>query len=334
MYDKSAIRKGMSIAALGVAGLTLAACGGGASGGGITLDFANSYPSSHPHNKCGTQVVKDKIESQNLDMSVEIFPNSQLGADAERFTSVTTGDIDMDLQGGSALSTAYAPIGVLDMFYAFDGPDDLFKWFDSKASAKVKKDFEAETGAKILGVWYFGMRDFTANEPIREPSDLQGLRIRFPDSPVYLKDAKAVGANATAVAFEEVYLSLQQGIVDGQENPISTIKAESFDEVQDYVSLTDHQTGAQLVVISDKTWDKLNSKQQDALRTAVREARAKDRKCIEDAREKILADWKSSGDIEVVDDVDRDAFAKKAEDYFLSHLEGRQLELYKSIGHG
>jgi len=244
-----------------------------------------------------------------------------------------SGDIDMDLQGSSALSTAYAPIGVLDMFYAFDGPDDLFAWFDGEDSQQLKDDFEAKTGAHILDVWFFGMRDFTANTPIRTPEDLDGLRIRFPDSPVYLQDAKAVGANATAVAFEEVYLALQQGIVDGQENPISTIEANSFDEVQDYVSLTDHQTGAQLVLISGDKWNALSPEQQKAVEKAASETRAEDRKCIEDAREEILSEWRDSGSIEVIDDVDREAFASKAEAYFLSHLKGEQLELYKAIGH-
>lgn len=337
MYRKRLFRRAMPVALLSVVGLVSAACGGAASSGNgedtVTLTFANSYPMSHPHNKCGTQVVKKKIESQELGMTVEIFANSQLGGDTERFPSVQSGDIDIDLQGGSALSTSYPPIGVLDMFYAFPGPDELFNWFDSDASQKLKREFKKKTDVKILDAWFFGYRDFTANSPIRKPADLKGQRIRFPDSPIYLQAAKAIGANATPVAFEELYLALQQGIVDGQENPVSLIKAKSLNEVQDYVSLTDHQTGAQLVIVSSKTWNELSKKQQQALDKAVHQARAKDRQCIEQARKETLDKWRQPGGIKVIDDVHRKAFQSKVVDYYLSHLKGRQLELYKAF-HG
>lgn len=209
----------------------------------------------------------------------------------------------------------------------------MFTWFDSDASQQVKRKFEKKTGVKILDVWFFGYRDFTANAPIRKPSDLNGLRLRFPDSPIYLQAAKAIGANATPVAFEELYLALQQGIVDGQENPVSLIKAKSLNEVQDYISLTDHQTGAQLVIVSSKTWNKLSERQQQAVDKAVHQARANDRQCIEQAREKTLDKWRQPGGIKVIDNVNRKAFESKVVDYYLANLKGRQLELYKSF-HG
>src|SRR5690606_3028093 len=119
--------------------------------------------------------------------------------------SVMSGDIDMDVQGSAALGSAYEPIGVFDAAYAFDDADHMFSFFDSEASDDMKQGFEEATGAKILDVWYFGDRHFTANQPIRTPEDLSGLRMRFPDSPIYLANAEAMGANPTAVAFEEVY---------------------------------------------------------------------------------------------------------------------------------
>ena len=100
-----------------------------------------------------------------------------------------------------------------------------------------------------LGAWSAGMRHFTANEPIREPGDLDGLRMRFPNSPQFLMNAEALGADATEVAYEELFLALQQGTVDGQENPIVNIDAISLDEVQDYISLSSHQANSNLVII-------------------------------------------------------------------------------------
>lgn len=299
--------------------------------GTVTLSFANSYTANHPHTRCGIQAVADAVNGQDLGVKIETFPNSQLGNDSTRFTSVRSGDLDMDVQGSSALAASHAPVGVLDMAYVFDGPDHLFAFFDGQQGTGLKTEFAKATGAQVLDVWYFGMRHFTANSPIREPEDLKGLRMRFPDSKIYLENAKAVGATPTAVAFEELYLSLQRKIIDGQENPIPTIAEKSLDEVQTHVSLTGHQTGSQLIVINGASWKKLTSEQQKALQKAVSDTRAKNRKCIEEDEAKILAEWKSKGEPAIVEDVDRNAFATKARAYFNENLEGRQAELFKAI---
>lgn len=318
-------------AALLAAGCT--AMGGNDSDGdgSVTLSFANSYTTEHAHTKCGIQAVADQINAQDIGVTIETFPNSQLGGDTERFTSVMAGDVDMDVQGSSALASTFAPIGVLDMAYAFDGPDQLFDFFDSEAATTLKDDFAAKTGTRILDVWFFGMRHFSANKAIRTPQDLQGLRMRYPDSPVYLENAKAVGANATAVAFEEVYLALQQGIIDGQENPVPTIAEKSFDEVQSHVSLSGHQTGSQLIVINEEKWQQLSPEQQEALQTSVHETRAKNRQCIENKEAEILEQWRGGGEMTVVEDVDREAFARRAEEYFNKTLSGEQLAVYQSV---
>jgi tripartite ATP-independent transporter DctP family solute receptor len=324
------------------AALVLVACGGGdgageggdanaSSGEEVKLAFANSYTTEHPHTRCGIQKVADEINGQDLGLDIEVFPNSQLGGDVDRVASVGTGDLEMDVQGSSALGSVYEPIGVMDAAYAFDDADHLFEFFDSDASDQLKQEFEEAAGMHILDVWYFGDRHFTANQPIRTPEDLKGLRMRFPDSPQYLANAKAIGASATAVAFEEVFLALQQGIVDGQENPIPTIAEMSFDEVQSHVSLSGHQIGSQMVVINSEVWDSLSSEQQDALQTVVSETRSENRACIEAAEEEILQEWADSGAMEVVEDVDRDAFQQKAEAYFRDNLSEQQLAVYDAI---
>lgn len=316
-----------------VAALTLAGCGGGGGSddGGITLSFSNSYGDDHPHTRCGIDVVAEKVDKADAGMTVDTFPNSQLGDNTETFSSVMSGDIDMDVQGSAALGSTYEPIGVFDAAYAFDDADHLFGFFDSEASTTVKQDFEEATDTKILDVWYFGDRHFTANQAIRKPADLEGLRMRFPDSPIYLENAKALGADATTVAFEEVYLALQQGTADGQENPIPTISSDNFDEVQSHISLTSHQIGSQMIVVSGQTWERLSGEQQDVLQQAVSETRAENRKCIEKAEAEILDEWKAGGTIEIVDDVNVEAFRGQAREYFRDNLEGKSLELYEAF---
>ncbi|RNL84206.1 DctP family TRAP transporter solute-binding subunit [Halostreptopolyspora alba] len=320
-------------AVLSVSTVTLAGCGGGGESddGAITLSFSNSYTEDHPHTRCGIDLVAEKVDEADAGMTVETFPNSQLGDNTETFSSVMSGDIDMDVQGSAALGSTYEPIGVFDAAYAFDGADHLFDFFDSDASETIKRDFEEATDTRILDVWYFGDRHFTANEPIREPADLEGLRMRFPDSPIYLENAEALGAEPTTVAFEEVYLALQQGTVDGQENPIPTIDSDNFDEVQSHVSLTSHQIGSQMIVVSGQSWEQLSGEQRDVLQRAVNETRSENRSCIEEAEAEIVEEWESEGTIEIVDDVDVETFRSQAREYFGENLDGESLELYEAF---
>lgn len=324
---------GIRVAALvPAAALVLTACGsGGDDTDGPTLTFSNSYTEDHPHTRCGIDLVAEQVADSGAGFSIDTFPGSQLGDNTETFASVMSGDIDMDVQGSAALGSAYEPIGVFDAAYAFDDADHMFSFFDSEASEDMKQGFEEATGAKILDVWYFGDRHFTANQPIRTPDDLSGLRMRFPDSPIYLSNAEAMGASPTTVAFEEVYMALQQGTVDGQENPIATIDADNFDEVQSHVSLSGHQIGSQMIVVSGQTWEQLSGEQQEVLQEAVTEVREENRACMEEAESEILAEWESSGAMEVVDDVDLDTFRGQVHEYFLSNLEGEDLELYEAF---
>ena len=298
----------------------------------ITLKIGSSQPETQPNFYCGMKLLKERVEAQNLNITLDLFPNSQLGPDAERFSSVQAGDIDMDLQGGSAMSTAFPKIGVLDAAYAFNDIDHFFKWIDENGK-DFFADFNGATDTTIIDAWYFGMRTFTATAPIRKPEDLASLKIRFPNTPQFLANAKALGANAVAIAVEELYLALQQGIAQGQENPVVATHAQKFDEVLKVASLTNHQVGTHYVVISDKSLAKMSQAQKDALFKAVHDIRAENRKCVDDETKKVLDGWRADSTRTVieVDQVDRQAFITKAEAYFNTFYKGANLTLYKDI---
>jgi len=298
----------------------------------LTLKIGSTQPETQPNFHCGMKLLKERIEAQNLNLTLDLFPNSQLGPDAERFASVQTGDIDIDLQGGSAMATAFPKIGVLDAAYAFNDIDHYFKWIDQNGK-DFFADFNGATDTTIIDAWYFGMRTFTATAPIRKPEDLATLKIRFPNTPQFLANAKALGANAVAIAVEELYLALQQGIAQGQENPVVATHAQKFDEVLKVASLTNHQVGSHYLVMSDKTLAKMSQAQKDALFKAVHDIRAENRKCVDDETEKVLAEWRKDPTRQVIEiaQVDRAAFIKKAEDYFKTYYKGANLTLYNSI---
>ncbi|HKJ10815.1 MAG TPA: DctP family TRAP transporter solute-binding subunit [Ornithinimicrobium sp.] len=325
----------LAVAAVLATPLGLTACGedeSGSSGGGDSseLTLAHSYTKDQPQHTCGAEVIKQGVEDAGVGLTVAIYPASQLGGDADRIASVQSGDVDIDIQGASALASVYDPVGVVDAAYAFDDAEALESYFSGSSADQLKQDFKSASDVSILGAWSAGARQFTANDPIRTPDDLQGLRMRFPGSPQFLLNADALGARATEVAYEELYLSLQQGVVDGQENPIVNIEASNLTEVQDYISMSSHQQNSNLIVASP-AYDDLTDEQKSAVTEAVDEAVSQMPGCVEEAETEILEGWESEGSIEIVDDVDTEAFADKTDSWFRENLDGDSLTVYESI---
>jgi tripartite ATP-independent transporter DctP family solute receptor len=296
----------------------------------VELVLAHSYQEGQPQVECGANVIRDMAQSAGVGVTIEIFGASALGGDADRIQSVISGDIDIDIQGASALSAVYEAMSVVDGAFVFDDSDHLFRFFTSDASDALTQGFEATTGVHILGGWNTGARQFTANVPIRTPDDLQGLRMRFPPSPQFLLNAEAMGAEPVEVAFEELYLALQQGTVDGQENPIVNIDAINLDEVQDYISLSSHQLSSNLVVIGP-VWNELSAEQQAALEAAVNEAMIQEPQCAAASEEEILDGWRDSGALEIIEDVDRAAFRERAEPFLREAWSADQIAVLDAI---
>ena len=297
----------------------------------VELVLAHSYQEGQPQVVCGTDVIKEIAEGADVGLTIEVFGASQLGGDADRIESVISGDIDIDVQGASALAAVYEPMSVVDGAFVFDDSEHLYRFFTSDASDELTQGFEEATGVAILGAWNTGARQFTANVPINGPDDLQGLRMRFPPSPQFLLNAEAMGAEPVEVAFEELYLALQQGTVDGQENPIVNIDAINLDEVQDYISMSSHQLSSNLVVINADTWNGLSADQQEALAAGVEEAMVQEPECAAQSEQELLDGWRDSGALEIVEDVDRDAFREMAEPFLREAWSEEQIAVLDAI---
>lgn len=298
----------------------------------VTLKIASTPGTADPVYYCGLEVLEERVEAANVGISIELFPDSQLGPDTERFPALQAGDIDIDLQGASALSNSYPLIGTLDAAYVFDDVDHKFDWVDNNSDVLFDGWAEA-TGTTIVNGWLFGLRTFTSTEPIYGPDDLADLRIRFPNSPAFIANAEALGANPVAIAFEEVYNAMSTGLAEGQENPIATTNAQSFNEPLSYASLNNHQVGIQWLVMNTAKLESMTDEQRDVLLAAISDIRTSHRQCLEDATQEILDGWVASGEMIVIptEDIDMEAFISGAEAYFLENFEGDQLDLYKAI---
>lgn len=330
---------------LAVTALALAGCAGGEepteepSGEGsanedVTLTVATSQNEQTPNYFCGVELLKDRLESADIGFTVDLYPASQLGPDADRFPLVQAGDIDIDLQGASALSSTYEPIGVVDAAYAFDDVDHAFEWIDG-SSEELFTGFHEATGVNIVDGWFFGNRTFTTKDvEVREPGDLAGVPLRFPNSPQFLANAEALGVtNPVSVAVEEVYTALQQGIAVGQENPIVATRSSSYDEVLNVAVLNDHQVGIHWILVSDKTYEKLSDEQTALLEETIHEIRPENRDCVDEATEEILDEYRADDAFTVIekDDIDIDAFIEQSEEFFEGYFTGDTLAAYQAI---
>lgn len=300
----------------------------------VTLTVATSQNEQTPNYFCGVELLQERLEGADIGFTVELYPASQLGPDADRFPQVQAGDIDIDLQGASALSATYEPIGVVDAAYAFNDVDHAFEWID-ESSEDLFTGFHEATGVNIVDGWFFGNRTFTTKDvEVQSPDDLAGVPIRFPNSPIFLANAEALGVtNPVSVAVEEVYTALQQGIAVGQENPIVATRSSSYDEVLNTAILNDHNVGIHWILVSDKTYEKMSEEQTALLEETIHEIRPENRECVEEATEEILDEYRANDAFTVVEqeDIDMDAFISQAEEFFEGYFTGENLEAYQAI---
>jgi TRAP-type C4-dicarboxylate transport system substrate-binding protein len=168
-----------------------------------------------------------------------------------------------------------------DHFTAYRGSDLL---------RDLMAGYDRQTGHKALALTYYGERHVTANRSIMRPEDMRGMKLRVPQAPLFLMFTRSVGANATPIAFAEVYLALQQGTVDGQENPLPTIQAKKFYEVQSTIALTGHITESLATIVSGSTWRRLSDPDKAVFQEVLREAADRATKEIREA-ELALPAW-------------------------------------------
>jgi TRAP-type transport system periplasmic protein len=177
---------------------------------------------------------------------------------------------------------------------------------------KELADKSAEKGLVVLGYWDNGIRHMSnSKKPLIKPEDLKGLKMRTPPDAVTVDIMQSLGADAQQIKFSELYVALQQGVVDGQENPLMNIHASKLYEVQKFISLTGHKYEMTPLLMSKRTWDKLSEADRKILMDASAEATAMQRKLSQESDEKLVADLKSKGIR--IDIADKAAFEKATE---------------------
>ncbi|MBL4805733.1 MAG: sialic acid TRAP transporter substrate-binding protein SiaP [Rhodobacteraceae bacterium] len=216
-----------------------------------TLKWAHVYEEASPYHQTALWAAEQIAERTDGRVEINVFPASSLGKEVEINEGLGIGAVDIIYTGPSFVERYYGPIAISDYPFIMRGYDHWLTYRTSDLFGELSDGYHDATGNQVLGLVYYGQRHVTSNFPILVPSDMEGLKIRVPNSPVMLMFPNAVGANPTPMAFSEVYLALQQGVVDAQENPLPTIQFKKFYEVQTNINLTGHILNSLLIIISD-----------------------------------------------------------------------------------
>lgn len=232
----------------------------------LVLRFGHYAAADHPANQAAilfAEKVKERTEGKII---IEIFSDGQLGTPPEVLEQNIIGSIDMNLPTQGGLDKYSKKFATVMLPFVFDDYEHAHRVLDGEFVDWVKDDLDKQ-GLVMLSNWEYGFRNITNNIlPIINPEDLVGLRLRTPPEMQLQLAMESLGANVTKIAYPEIYLSLQQGVVDGQENPLSVIYYNKLYEVQKYLAMTRHTYNSMVHVISKKTWDKLTKEQQKIIR--------------------------------------------------------------------
>lgn len=297
----------------------LVGCGDGQPADGVLrLKMGHVYELKNPTHAFGAAYLNERLQQADVGLQLNVYPAAQLGSEAELLEQLVAGELDLAIAGPSFLAMWHPPVGVFDAAYVFRDLEHMLEIADGDVMAPHWEEFRRRFGVRILGTWAYGVRHITGNVPIRHPDDLKGFRLRLPDAAVWQASGKALGASPMPIAFSEVYMALQQGIADGQENPVPVIQAKGFQEVQTCLSLTGHINSSIQVLINDRSWQRLSADQQQALQQIVRDLGRDVLQGIRQQEAELLTQWKQDGTMQIIEDVDVPAFEQRSRAFFQS----------------
>ena len=272
------------------------------------LKWAHVYETSEPFHKWSVWAADEIKKRSSGRYDIQVFPASSLGKEADINQGLTLGTIDIVLTGASFAGRSYQPLAVSYFPFIFRDAEHQLKYAKSDVFRELAKGYDDKTGNHITALNYYGARHVTSSaaKPVLKPEDMKGLKIRVPDAPAYLAFPKALGANATPIAFAEVYLALQSGTVDAQENPLPTIEAKKFYEVQKNISLTGHIIDSLLTIVSGQLWTKLSAEDKKLFSDVMQEAAEKTGREIIASETRLAEEFKKKGNNVIT--VDKNAF--------------------------
>jgi tripartite ATP-independent transporter DctP family solute receptor len=274
------------------------------------LRFGHLHSAESPIHKGVTKAAEEFGKATGGRYKINVFPSSQLGAAREMVAQVIDGTLDFISEGPGSLSNLNKALSLFEAPFVSRDWDHVQKMLASPFGQEQLGKLAHDRNMVHVGTFYYGVRHFTTrSKPLQTAADVKGLKIRVPEAPLFLAMIRALEATPTPMSLGEVYLSLQTGVADGQENPVGTINDQKFYEVQKYLNLTGHVIVPILIMVNKKTHDAMTPADQQALRAAFTEG-AKVNDELTRANEARLTDFFKSKGVTIVNS-DRESFRKK-----------------------
>jgi tripartite ATP-independent transporter DctP family solute receptor len=260
-----------------------------------TIKFANQNNAGHPIVQ-GMEKFKEIVEKNSAGkLKVNLFPGGTLGSDQANVSAIQGGSLEMASMNSGIFASQVKEFGVFDFPFMFASTKEADAVVDGPFGKKMHAKLE-EKGLIGLAYYELGFRHLTnGKRAINKVSDIEGLKLRVIPNPINVDWVKALGANPTPLPFPELYAALEQGAVDGQENPIPTINSAKLYEVQKHLTLTGHQYNPQSVVISKKFWDTLSAAEKKVVADAAIESAKFQRETARNLEASLLANLKKNG---------------------------------------
>jgi tripartite ATP-independent transporter DctP family solute receptor len=270
------------------------------------LKWAHVYETSEAYHTQSVWAAEEIKKRSNGKFDIQVFPASTLGKETDINQGLQLGTVDMIISGPSFAARSYPRFGIAYYPFIFRDGDHLLAYAKSAVFKEMVDEFRAKTGIQVTAYTYYGARHTTAQKAFTNCEGMKGIKIRVPDVPAYTATPKACGANPTPIAFAEVYLALQNGTVEAQENPLTTIEAKKFFEVQKAIMLTGHIVDGLTTQIAPHVWSKLSDAEKTLFTDVTREAAARATAEIKKREGELVEEFKKKG-LQVVN-VDRKSF--------------------------
>ncbi|MCC5884517.1 MAG: TRAP transporter substrate-binding protein [Halomonas sp.] len=294
----------------------------------VTLRFGHLANEQNIWHQAAERFKELVEENSDGRIEVQLYPNEQLGNEMDVINSIQLGTADMTITGESLQN--WAPkAAMMAVPYAFRDAEHLRQAVESEIGEQIEAQITERANLVPLAWFERGPRELTSNRPIRHPDDLDGLRLRVPNVPLFVDTWQALGARPTPMAFSEVFTALQQNTIQAQENPLSLIESASFNEVQDYVNLTGHVRSWIYVVIGRNQFESMPEDLQQIVRDAAQEMQTYQAELFEEDQQRLEQALQERG-MEFVE-VDTEAFAEKARPAVEAALDEEQRELFDAI---
>ena len=261
-------------------------------------------------------------------LTVEVFPNESLGREIDLINGMQLGTVDMTITGESLQN--WTPMAaLLAIPYAYQSIEDMDEVAAGEIGQQIERSIIADAQIRPIAYFARGPRNLTSNRAITTPDELNGLRLRVPNVPLFVDTWQALGAQPTPMAFGEVFTSLQAGTIDAQENPLALIRSASFHEVQSHVNLTEHVRSWIYLTLSEITWSALSEEDQAAVMEAASRTQAFERELFLEEEAEHRAFLEEAGMTFV--EVDQEAFAARARDAVLDNVPAEIADIVKGL---